>query len=105
MTSTSVPVHSITAQADARYQGEHFTDFSADAVYTVSGIPDARFVQEAYTLVNASLGYAAAEDKYRVTLYGKNLTDKIAKISSPGAAGTIYVSDPRTYGVTLSAKF
>lgn len=95
---------SITAQTDARYQGEHFTDFS-DSVYTASGVPDARFVQEAYTQVNASLGFAAAEDRYRVTLYGKNLTDKIYKVGIPGGPANIYVSDPRTYGVVFSTSF
>jgi iron complex outermembrane receptor protein len=49
-------------------------------------------------------------DRYRVTLWGKNLADKRGITSyqssgAPGFAGEITVIDPRTVGVTLSAKF
>jgi iron complex outermembrane receptor protein len=48
--------------------------------------------------------------RYRVTLYGKNLSDSRGITSyvsqgAPGLNGDIAVIQPRTIGVTLSAKF
>jgi iron complex outermembrane receptor protein len=49
-------------------------------------------------------------DHYRITLYGKNLGDSRGITSytssgAPGLQGTMGVIQPRTIGVTLSAKF
>jgi outer membrane receptor protein involved in Fe transport len=47
---------------------------------------------------------------YRVMLYGKNLGDKRGISSyvdsgAPGPAGELTIIQPRTIGVTLTAKF
>jgi iron complex outermembrane recepter protein len=49
-------------------------------------------------------------DRYRVTLWGKNLGDSrgitnYTNQGAPGLNGTIAIIDPRTIGLTLSAKF
>jgi outer membrane receptor protein involved in Fe transport len=79
------------------------TDFgsSADAVPTQVGLPS-------YNSFAARIGLENA--RYRVTLYGKNLGDSRGITSyqssgAPGLAGEITVIQPRTIGVTLSAKF
>jgi outer membrane receptor protein involved in Fe transport len=85
------------------YVGMRSTDFgsSADAVPTQVGLPS-------YNSFAARIGLENA--RYRVTLYGKNLGDSRGITSyqssgAPGLAGEITVIQPRTIGVTLSAKF
>jgi outer membrane receptor protein involved in Fe transport len=61
-----------------------------------------------YNTWAARLGFQ--NDRYRVSLYGKNLNDSrgitnYTNQGAPGLNGTIAVIDPRTIGVTLSAKF
>lgn len=84
-------------------------------------------VQKAYTVVNARLGLGAADDKWTVELWGQNLLDeKYAQVAFNGtlqgssglgptnkvynpAADTItynaFLGAPRTYGLTLRAKY
>jgi outer membrane receptor protein involved in Fe transport len=85
------------------YVGTRSTDFgsSADATPVQVGL-------ESYNTIAARIGLE--NDRYRVTLYGKNLGDSrgiTSYVSSgaPGLAGDITVIQPRTIGVTLSAKF
>ena len=62
--------------------------------------------QDNYVLVNASLGWVAPDERYSVSVWGKNLTDKAVLLSNDGAVHGTAVSyqPPRTYGVTLGAK-
>jgi outer membrane receptor protein involved in Fe transport len=84
-------------------------------------------VQKAYTVVNARLGLGAADDKWTVELWGQNLfNEKYAQVAFNGtlqgssglsatnkvynpAADTItynaFLGAPRTYGLTLRAKY
>ena len=57
--------------------------------------------------ISAQLSYMFSEDRYRITVYGKNLTDEREIIQSTigGIATRGYWNDPRTVGVELSAKF
>jgi outer membrane receptor protein involved in Fe transport len=61
-----------------------------------------------YNTVAARLGLE--NDRYRATLYGKNLGDQrgitsYVNTGAPGLEGGISVMQPRTIGITLSAKF
>jgi iron complex outermembrane receptor protein len=67
---------------------------------------------EDYTLVDASLAWTAANDKFKVQLTGRNLTDEEYKIGGyyfPGALyGNIvnsFYGPPRTYAVSVSYRF
>jgi len=92
----------ITWQADAHYQTETLTDFDFSN-YPAS---NPSFQQKAYTIVNSSLTFAPMSGTYSVTLYGKNLGNTLYKLTvynpNPPSA---YVSDPRTFGAMISAKF
>ena len=61
-----------------------------------------------YYTIDARLG--VDYDRYRVMLYGKNLTDSrgitnyVANVA-PGLAGEVTVIQPRTVGLTVAAKF
>jgi iron complex outermembrane recepter protein len=92
----------ITWGVDAHYQTTALTDFNASNYPTT----DPPFLQKAYSIVNSSLIFTPRSGKYSVTAYGKNLGNTLVKLTvynpSPPAA---YVSDPRTYGVMISAKW
>jgi iron complex outermembrane receptor protein len=67
--------------------------------------PNNEIKQSAYGLLNGSIGWTYGH--YSVTLWGKNLTDVIyatAVNPAPTAISAAYAA-PRTYGVTLGAKF
>jgi iron complex outermembrane recepter protein len=83
------------------YVGTRSTDFASSTVSGQVGLPH-------YNTVDARLG--VDNDRYRVTLYAKNLNDSRAVTNfvdtgSPGLNGDITVIQPRTIGLTLSAKF
>jgi iron complex outermembrane receptor protein len=55
------------------------------------------------------LGFRTADDRFGIAIWGKNLTDHYYYTSriAIGSVGFNYnhVGTPRTYGVTLDAKF
>ncbi|MEM6652100.1 MAG: TonB-dependent receptor [Pseudomonadota bacterium] len=76
-------------------------------------------IQDAYTLVNARIGLAASDNNWRLTLWGKNLTEEgyctsifnqpfggplggTANLQTPQRC---VVGAPRTYGVELKKSF
>lgn len=64
--------------------------------------------QTAFAKLNASLKWAAADDRYSVRVFGNNLTNKAAGVySSTLNDGTINITydAPRTYGVKLEYNF
>ena len=67
---------------------------------------------DAYTLLDASLGWTSESNKLKVTAIGRNLTDERYKIGGyyfPGALyGNIvnsFYGPPRTYTLSLSYRF
>ncbi|OAP33591.1 hypothetical protein A8O16_03405 [Sphingobium sp. 20006FA] len=60
-----------------------------------------------YTLLSASLQWRAPDDNFGLRFWGANLTNtKYYRTGTPSGFGSLTVrGDPRTYGVTLDAKF
>jgi iron complex outermembrane recepter protein len=84
------------------YVGARETGFGTDVTQTTQvRLPS-------YNTYAARIGLDNA--RYRVTLYGKNLSDSrgitnYVSQGAPGLNGDVSVIQPRTVGVTLSAKF
>ncbi|HKX78858.1 MAG TPA: TonB-dependent receptor [Novosphingobium sp.] len=85
----------LTADVNALYNSGFFTEV------------DEQRRQGSYVLVNASIGWAAPDEAYSVSIWGKNLTNEAVLLSKDGAVHATAVSyqPPRTYGVTLGIKF
>ena len=68
---------------------------------------DNRFEQDAYTLVNARVGWNTLDERYGVSLWGRNLTDEYYYAQGvPSNFGDLTTpAAPRTFGVTLRARF
>jgi iron complex outermembrane receptor protein len=90
-------------------------DFSWRSSFNTSATRDPNTVIEAYGLVNASVGIGAANDAWRLTLWGKNLADKNYAASIFGSPfgdrrGGDYAHVPtidsaRRLGVSLNLRF
>ena len=63
---------------------------------------------ESRTLIDANISFADAENRYRLTVWGKNLTDERSRIAANSVAGlwnfTMY-DRPMSYGVDVSFFF
>jgi iron complex outermembrane receptor protein len=57
--------------------------------------------------ISAQLSYMFSDDRYRITVYGKNLTDQreLYNQTIGGIATRGYWNDPRTYGVEFAVSF
>ena len=84
---------------------------SADLSYSYDdgffGDPDNRLRQDAYGLINASLGLQTLRGGLGVKLWGKNLTNKDYAVTLAAQSQGDYVQygAPRTYGFTVSKTF
>jgi outer membrane receptor protein involved in Fe transport len=99
----------LRANIGARYTSEYNTGSNLDP----------RKIQDAMTLVNARLGFGAADEKWMVELWALNVTDEDyyqvlfdatlqGSSTSPGASQSTlngFLGAPRTYGVTARFKF
>ncbi|HJQ17189.1 MAG TPA: TonB-dependent receptor [Allosphingosinicella sp.] len=60
-----------------------------------------------YAMLNATLNWKSPDEHYRVSIWGRNLTNRAIlskfEASPTGAIGTF--KPPRTYGITLSARY
>lgn len=62
----------------------------------------------AMTLVDGSIKWTPDDERYEVTLWGKNLTNQVEILNHLPVGnlfGIYHVTNPRTYGVTLGMKF
>ena len=85
-------------------------DFRTSAYFVSSQYLDDlnRLREPSYTLLDASVTFASANDRWRLSLFGKNLTDENYAFysASLGALGLIELPGaPRTFGVRLNLDY
>jgi iron complex outermembrane receptor protein len=92
------PWGSVSLNGDVNYQSE-FESVTLNAPRTQG---------QARTLVGASMIWNSPSDTYRISVFGRNLLNRVYRVSGNSVAGlwnfTNY-APPRTYGVELSARF
>jgi iron complex outermembrane receptor protein len=106
---TGTYTHPVNDRLDLILRGEaqHTSDFNLVASLDPRAIAN----QDAFTLYNASVTLSAADESWALQFWGRNLTEEdYAKGGFPsvgylGSSFNIYPGDPRTYGVTLRARF
>ena len=86
----------VRANVTANHNGSY--KFEADNFLT----------QGAYTLLNASIGWASRDDRYSLTVWGRNLANEI--VLNNGTSQAIgypvsYGQPPRTYGITAKLNY
>ena len=109
---------SITYNINANYQDEAetspFDSLAAGGGSFLAPRPEVVVRQptntqiEARTLVNASVTWRDADERYYITAYGCNLTDQVKRVGANSVAFlwnfTVY-GPPREYGVRLGVNF
>lgn len=88
----------ISANADVNYQ-THYESVTLNAPYTRG---------QARTLVGASLQWRDPNDRYRVSVFGRNLLNEIYRVSANSVAGLFNFTNyapPRSIGIELATKF
>lgn len=84
----------IAARAETRYSSSYFaTDFNTPA----------QFRQPGYTRSNATVTYSAADDRWYLESFVKNIEDEI--VFSGYQSGRVYVSEPRLFGLRAGVRF
>ena len=76
---------------------------------------DSRGFQESYNLIDLSAGIQAADGRWAVTVYGRNVTDEeyILTLGNPAVPGNfgvrgskvVYLGAPATYGIRAAMNF
>lgn len=97
-TKTIDGIGTVSVRGDFRWQDDVF--------YTVFNDPAVG--QGSYGLLNGMVSWESMDEAWKVTVYGKNLTDKLYYIEKPdyaptGIAGAF--AEPRVFGVTLDYRF
>jgi iron complex outermembrane recepter protein len=93
---------SLGARVDARYQSlTYFTQFNRPLIS-----------QAGYSLFNARVSWASANERFGLSAWVNNLTNKLyfnevleSGAFNPQLVGQGYVAPPRTYGLTASVRF
>ena len=69
--------------------------------------PDNRQENPEHTLLNASLGWTSPSSNYSIQLWGANLTDEyyLQSTAQSSLRDVERAAAPRTYGITLTARF
>ena len=88
----------LAVQADAKYNDDQYFSVNNDPV----------LAQDAYSVINARVGYTAASGRFGVALWGRNLGDEQYATGAYDLAAfgfdQLIVGDPRSYGLTLSYR-
>ena len=91
------------------YQSFSHGDFQNSSTYTIRGttIPDDVYAIPAYALVNASLSIATSDQRWKGTLWVKNLLDRNYWTSANYSLDVItrFSGMPRTYGASVTWHF
>jgi iron complex outermembrane receptor protein len=88
----------IALNANVNYQSE-YESVTLNAPFTQG---------QKRTLVDASIHFSDPDDRYRVSLFGRNLLNEVYRVSANSVAGLFNFTNyapPRSYGVEFGVKF
>lgn len=81
-------------------------NYSWVETYNTGAAADPRLQIPSYDLVNLNAGYETSDHRYRVTLWSRNVGNTSYILTRSTQVVTAeYLGEPRTFGITLSAKY
>jgi iron complex outermembrane receptor protein len=98
----NIPLEKWGGGLDMNVNGTYTDEFYNDILNTEAS------THEDVALLNASISYLTSNEKVRVSLYGRNLTDEEYQTSGLGAANLWSFStygNPQTYGIEVDLRF
>ena len=87
----------LTPDVGYSYEGSHYTDLTNNPVGFQKGVG----------LWDASLSYVEENGRWKLSAWGKNLSNELYRLSAVPSSGyftQLYFANPRTYGVDLTIK-
>ncbi len=80
---------------------------SSNSTFDTAAVPAPDFELNAYTLLDLRAGIETAGGAWRLTFFGKNVTNKFYAVDTFMGVDTLYrdAGMPATYGVTLNARW
>ncbi|MFA5632482.1 MAG: TonB-dependent receptor [Porticoccaceae bacterium] len=69
--------------------------------------PENRLIEESYGLLNSQLYWSSPTERYRINLYGENITNKkysVFMAGQPGIGDQYVAASPRTFGIEFQFK-
>jgi len=107
--TTGTYTHPINDRLDLILRGE--AQYTSEFNLVTSLDPRPVAIQDDFTLYNASITLSASDESWALQFWGRNITDEeyvkggFPSVGYLGASFNNYPGDPRTYGVTLRARF
>ncbi len=85
--------------ADVSYSDDFISDFEGP-----NGLPDPVFEVEGATLYGARAALLSNDDRWRVSVWGRNLTDEFQPLNTRKITDAVvrFTGMPRTYGVSVT---
>ena len=108
---SSSPPNKYSLSADAEYPFSAgymvgSANYSWIESYNTGAAADPRLQIPSYGLVNLNAGYETSDHRYRVTLWSRNVGNTSYILTRSTQVITAeYLGEPRTFGVTFTAKF
>ncbi|MGD9661870.1 MAG: TonB-dependent receptor [Porticoccaceae bacterium] len=96
------------SDADAVFDGD---DLALDPANVAAGfqksITENYLVVDSYATLGARIGYESADERWKIMLWGKNITDEYYwnSVVSTSESGARMAGRPRTYGLTLGYRY
>lgn len=88
----------ITPEVAFNFESTHATDL----------LNHPQGLQPTFSTIDGSIAYQDPSERYRVSVWGKNVTNtlhKLAAVPTSGLFTQLYFAEPRTFGVQLDVKF
>lgn len=104
------PEYQFSAGGNVRHPLTNSLDFVAALNYSYQDAmfwgPDNTNVEDGYGILNGRIGVEAADGRWKLNLWGKNMTDELYRVSIiPFVGDEVSVfGTPQTYGVRLSVR-
>ena len=97
----------VTSGVKAFVGGSMTYQSSQNTTFTNAALPATDFEIPGYTLLDARAGIASSDDRWRATIYGHNITNKVYTTAVSTFLDTLirYRGKPSIYGVSLSYKY
>ena len=101
-----IGANALRFHVDARYTDEYNINGTTNAVHPRTRRHHDYFIVDAHVMLNANVAFVGQDGRYRVSLYGRNLTDEVNPLSGVHLVNPmVFWGPPRQFGVELEVNF
>ena len=101
-----IGANALRFHVDARYTDEYNINGTTNAVNPRTRRHHDYFIVDSHVMLNANVAFVGQDGRYRVSLYGRNLTDEVNPLSGVHLVNPmVFWGPPRQFGVELEVNF